>query len=51
MAEDVVIPKALIIPTRALAAQATAGMTGELAVSGATLIFYNGSAWKSVTTN
>lgn len=52
MGEIDVRPEVLVAPGNiTLADQSTAGVTGQIAVSGATLIFYDGSAWKSVSTN
>ena len=48
---DVKAPRAIVLPSIPVADQATAGQTGSIGVSGATLVFYNGSAWKSATTN
>lgn len=46
--EEVLAPKWLTIPTVAVANQATTAKTGSIAMSGTSLVFFNGSAWKSV---
>ena len=48
---DVIAPKHLILPTLAYANQLTTAPPGTLIISGTTLIFFNGSAWKTVTTD
>ena len=49
--EEILTPQSLIIAPLTLANQAStkAASLGMLAVSGANLLFYNGSAWRDVT--
>lgn len=43
---DVIAPKAITLPS---VNTTIAGPTGAIGMSGASLVFYNGTAWKIVT--
>ena len=48
--EEVLFPKALVIPTGAGSSQLlTTAPTGSIAISGAKLVFHNGTGWVEVT--
>jgi hypothetical protein len=47
--DDVLFPVSLILPSFPSAKQTTTAKTGTIGMSGATLVFYNGSAWVQVT--
>jgi len=49
MSEEISIPKWLVLPTVAVANQAATAQTGSLAISGAKLVFHNGTAWQTIT--
>lgn len=46
--EDVIAPKGLILPTIPVGSQLSSAPTGYIAISGASLVFFNGTDWKSV---
>lgn len=47
---DVIAPKELVLPTLVVADQLTTAPTGSLAISGAFLIYHNGTKWITATT-
>lgn len=49
--KNVVAPKNLIAPTIPAAQQTLTAPTGSIAVSGARLVWFDGSVWKLVTTS
>lgn len=49
--EEMLAPRSLILPTIVVANQTSQAYAGTIAISGASLIFFNGSVWKTVTTN
>jgi hypothetical protein len=46
---DVLTPSALTLPSIPKASQLTSAPAGYFGLSGATLVFFNGSAWQKVT--
>jgi len=47
--EEMLAPKSLILPSIIAANQTLTAPTGLLAISGATIVFFNGTAWQRVT--
>lgn len=46
--EEVLLPKALVLPSIPVTKQNTTAKTGDIGMSGANLVFFNGTAWKYV---
>jgi hypothetical protein len=46
--EEVLNPKSLVVPTIVVGNQTANAQTGTVGISGATLVFFNGSAWKYI---
>lgn len=46
---NVIAPKEIVLPTTPVASQKTTAQIGSLAVSGAKLVFFDGTTWKTVT--
>ena len=49
MSEDILNPVSLIIPILPVGTKLTAPPKGVVYISGAKIIFYNGTAWNEVT--
>lgn len=45
-----IFPRSIVLPDRATATRGT-GRTGDIGLSGAQLVFFDGSVWKLVTTS
>lgn len=48
--EKKLIVNELVLGPKVVGEQTTAGKTGQIGISGATLVYYDGSAWKTVAT-
>jgi hypothetical protein len=46
--EEVLFPKALVLPTTLKADQSNSAPAGSICISGAMLAFHNGTSWKYI---
>jgi len=49
--EEILNPKALVLPSIPLANQLATAQTGDCGVSGAVFVFFNGTKWSIVTSS
>lgn len=47
--ETILFPESLVLPTRNVTSQLTTAKAGEICLSGAKLTFFDGSAWRLIT--